>query len=340
MNIFYVNCKGYDYLTATLVEGLTGLGHNLICSRESNYGKTVPTSRLRAVAEAADLIVVGSNNGVEYDLLETVANPKIVAVDGTDTARFEVPGIIQIKAVFKRELCKEDKFAEADFIYPMPFAAEKRYFVPDIERDLAVSFAASMGTNPIRHSIHMRLLNRNHPAIFSGTTGERAYSTRAVSSNAIATPEYHSLLARSRISISAPGAGYDCARYWEIPAAGAMLFTYAPDIIIPDGFTDGVNCATFSSLDEFEEKLDFYLRNPDRVEEIARAGYKHTVACHTTERRAAYFLDLAIPAASRDGFCERFFTGYRRQTPLTRVRKNIKLKRAKDRMVTWLRRRI
>jgi hypothetical protein len=117
------------------------------------------------------------------------------------------------------------------------------------------------------------------------------------------------LLARSKISISAPGAGYDCARYWEILAAGAMLFTYDPDIVIPNGFTDGVNCATFSSISEFEDKLEYYLAHPARVADIAAAGQAHLLKHHTTARRASWFLKLALLAVQRPGFCERFYTG-------------------------------
>ncbi len=309
MKILYINCAEYDYLTATLIEGLGELGHDVVCSRDSNYGKRTATSNIRGIAEAADLIIIGSNRGVDDHLLEGVTNPRIVAVDGGDHATFSVSSLNRVKAVFKRELCPATEDPEKDYIYPLPFAAEKRYFVDPLDKDILVSFVANMASNPIRTSIHFRLLNRKHPGIFSGSTAERAYTPSTPRSNAMETPTYRALLARSRISVNAPGAGYDCARYWEILAARAMLFTYTPDIIIPNEFTDGVNCVTFSSMGEFEEKLDHYLARPGRVAEIADAGYRHLLDYHTTARRAAWFLKLAVAAVDRPGYCERFFAG-------------------------------
>lgn len=68
------------------------------------------------------------------------------------------------------------------------------------------------------------------PGIVSGTTSERACSH--AHGIPIDTPRYRNLLHRSRISINIPGAGYDCARNWEILAARAMLMSLEPDIVI------------------------------------------------------------------------------------------------------------
>ncbi len=342
LKVLYINCVEYDYLTATLIEGLTELGHEVVCSHDSNYGRMASPSKIPVIAEAADLIVIGSNRGVDHHLLEDVRNTRIVAVDGSDHAAFEVSEITRLKAVFKRELCGAAQIPEADFIYPLPFAAEKRYFTQSPGKDLLVSFVANMDTNPIRKSIHVRLLNRNHPAIFTGSTDERAYSSALPEPHAIETPRYRQLLARSWISVNAPGAGYDCARYWEILAAGAMLLTYAPDTVIPNGFTDGVNCVTFSSIPEFEEKLDHYLAHPDRVREIAEAGHNHLLAYHTTAHRAAYFLGLAMQAVNRSGFCEPFYAREVVQYPLVAPMIGKRYARraqslAKTAVRTWLR---
>lgn len=306
------------------------LGHDVCCTRASSYGKALPLSAVQPFAESADLIVVGSNHGVEHGILELIDNARVVALDGSDHARLLVPDNIRFKCVFKRELCVEEHVAESDFIYPLPFAAEKRYFIPRMQKDILVSFVATMDTNPLRASLHRRLLNRRNPGIFSGNTGERAYSSYKPMTNPLETPEYRKILARSQISVNAPGAGYDCARYWEILAVGAMLLTYEPGIVIPDPFTDGVNCVTFASLNEFDEKLDFYMAHPERVETIAGAGHEHLMAFHTTAKRAAYFLEKAIPAASREGFCEAIFQGDRPRTALTRLRRNLRFTRAKN----------
>lgn len=309
MRIIYVNTPIYDYLTATVIEGLTELGHEVICSEASNYGRAAPETELVQRAEDADLIVVGSNVGVQHHLLEGVANARRVFVDGTDGARIEAPAGIRFKAIFKRELCKEDREAGGDGVYPLPFAAERRYFTQPQSKDILASFVASMHSNPMRNSVHVRMRNRGNPLIVSGSTNERSYTPGQPRPLPIETPGYRSLLARSLISVNVPGWGYDCARYWEIPAAGAMLLTYLPDIVIPDDFQDGVDCATFRSLEEFESKLDFYTGRPEVAARIAACGVERLNRCHTTARRAAYFLEKALEAAGREGFCERFFGG-------------------------------
>jgi len=309
MKILYINCVQYDYLTASLIEGLQELGHDLRCSRDSNYGKAIPREELKDFAEAADLVILGSNAGVEHHLALGLDNPRIVAVDGSDTANFELSYQLRYKAVFKRELCAADQDGEGQCIYPMPFAAEKRYFGPLQQKQILVSFVANMHTNPLRNSVHTRLLNRKHPAIISGWTNERSYNVGAPQPEAIATPAYRDIIGRSLISVNAPGAGYDCARYWEILAAQTMLFTFAPDIKIPDPLIDGVHCMTFSSMTEFDMKLDYLVAHPDKAVEITNAGHAHLLSHHTTAKRAQYFLDKATAAVQRDGYIERFFNG-------------------------------
>jgi len=233
-------------------------------------------------------------------------NPRKVFVDGTDLAGFDVPAAIRFKAVFKRELCRANRSALTDGIRALPFAAEKRYFAAPQNKDILVSFIANMNTNPLRNSVHVRLQNLQNPAIISGSTNERAYNPGGARQTPVETPVYRQLLGRSVISVNVPGAGYDCARFWEILAARAMLLTYEPDIVIPDGFTDGVDCATFSSLDEFDSKLKFYTSDPQRAVRVAENGYLRLIKHHTTAHRAAYFLEHSSAAVQRPDYCAAF----------------------------------
>ncbi len=306
MNVVLVNTPIYDYLTATLIEGMNELGHGIVCSEASNYGRALPDAEFVQHAEQADLVVVGSNAGVRHHLLQSVVNPRKVFVDGSDFAGFEVPAAIRFKAVFKRELNRQTRGALDNSIHPLPFAAEKRYFIAPPNKDILVSFVANMNTNPLRNSVHVRLQNLQNPAIVSGSTNERAYNPGGARQAPVDTPVYRQLLSRSLISVNVPGAGYDCARYWEILAARAMLLTYEPDILIPDAFTDGMDCATFASLDEFDSKLKFYTADPQRALKIAENGYQRLLKHHTTAQRAAYFLEKATAAVQRPDYCVPF----------------------------------
>lgn len=308
MKILYINPSHYDYLTATLVEGLIECGCEVRASETSNYAVGLPDEDIVAYAEQADLIVVAHGNFARRHLLQSVGNPRIVFVDGDDRQGIWPPDTIRFKAIFKRELNRRYPNPERSSVFALPFAAERRYFsAPAPHRNILVSFLANLGANTLRQSVHQRLVNFGHAQVFSGTTGESAYDESTPKSSPIDTPVYRDALNRSLISVNVPGAGYDCARFWEILAAGAMLFSYEPDIVIPDGFTDGLDFVSFKSLDEFEEKLMYYGNRLDAVREIAARGHQRLLAHHTTRARAAYFLEIAKAQVARAGYCEEWF---------------------------------
>lgn len=301
MRILYVNTTVYDYSTATLIEGLTSLGHELRSTERSNYATALPDRDVAAFAETADLIVIGSNMGVRYELVRQIRNPRIVYVDGSDFQSINPPTDVRFKAIFKRELGRALPDPPAKRIHPLPFAAERRYFASKpVEKDIAVSFVANLSSNPLRYSIYQRLLNCGRREVVAGSTGERSYD--GLAPEPMETPVYREILHRSRVGISAPGNGYDCARYWEVLASGAMLLTWDLDIVIPNGFSDGVDCMSFRSLDEFNEKLAFCFSHPDAVAEIAARGWERLHSHHTSEKRAAAFLDRACMEVARPGF--------------------------------------
>ncbi len=329
MNILYINSPIYDYLTATLIEGLRQLGHNVACSEASNYGEKLADEKVPEFAERADLIVVGSNVGVRSSLVQGVRNSRKVFVDGSDNQECSVVTDIRFKVVFKRELNRCLIEAAEQYILPLPFAAELRYFSDGtINKDLLVTFLANMRTNPLRYSVHQRLRNLRNPQIISGTTNERSYSSNNASANAQETPNYRQLLQRSLISVNVAGAGYDCARFWEILAARAMLFTQESDIIIPDGFTDGVDCVTFRSLPEFEEKMIYYLSRLELVKEIAERGHQRLLAHHTSRARAEYFLTQVARHILRPGYCEQFLHPKIRALDAQRIDRGIDVERS------------
>jgi hypothetical protein len=309
MRILSIISPHYDYLTATLMEGLQELGHEIISSENSNYTQSTPDRRLRKLSESADLIIVGSNKKVRTELIEDSDNPNKIFIDGTDGQEFCVYPHILFKMVFKRELNKCWNSSTGEPIFPLPFAAEKRYFcnTPN-KRTTKVLFAANMKVNPMRYSIHQRLINRNDPDIFCGSTGEVAYRKNKCLGTPIETPKYRKLLSQTQIGINVAGAGYDCARYWEILASGALLMTQELDITIPNPFTDGINCVTFKSLDEFDEKFEYILADLSNVKHLAEAGYKHLLKHHTTAERAQYFLNK-INTSKNTTFCQSFYQG-------------------------------
>jgi spore maturation protein CgeB len=103
--------------------------------------------------------------------------------------------------------------------------------------------------------------------------------------------KYMKIIAKSWMSISCRGLGFDTYRFWEIPYAGAVLVSEEPKIVIPNNFTDGKNAIFFSSSKELCKKLDYYIGNYDVLKTIARNGREHLLKYHTPMARAKYIIN-------------------------------------------------
>ena len=102
--------------------------------------------------------------------------------------------------------------------------------------------------------------------------------------------EYACALDEARIGSDFFGLGFDTVRYYELPAHGCMLLAERKPIHIPHDYEDGVSAVFFEDLPALEEKLRYYLDHPEEAESIARAGYAHMRAYHTSSARARQFL--------------------------------------------------
>ena len=92
-------------------------------------------------------------------------------------------------------------------------------------------------------------------------------------------PEAYAIMLRSsRIGLNCFGMGFDTVRYWELPAHGAMLLSERLPIRIPENFVDGESAVFFDTVQELEEKLAYYLAQPEESAEIAAAGADTFVA--------------------------------------------------------------
>ena len=104
--------------------------------------------------------------------------------------------------------------------------------------------------------------------------------------------EYLNALANSYIGISAWGAANCCMRMWEIVANKTCCFIQKPIIEYPHKFVDGESCVYYSNIDEFKEKLDYYLSNKEECIRIGLNGYEHLQKYHTGKARVEYMLDV------------------------------------------------
>lgn len=104
--------------------------------------------------------------------------------------------------------------------------------------------------------------------------------------------KYINFIKKSNIAISAWGAGNSCRRMWEILSKGTCCFAQKNEILVSNNFTDGKNIVFYSSLDEFKDKLNFYLKNKELTDKIGVEGREHFKKYHTPKKRVEYILNI------------------------------------------------
>ena len=288
MNIAYIVSPNYDYLASSIIEGLTELGHIVYTTERSNYGHYLPRASFCREAMRCEILLVGSGKFTDYSYLKTIQHPKVIYIDGSDFPNLERNLPCPVNIIFKRELLKSDIKALSIPLFPLPFAAEKRYFA-NIEhrRTIPVSFVCAP-SNYMRRSVK-QVIAANFKNAFVESTGERAYN--GTSGVAVNTPKYSKVLSESIVSVNVPGKGWDCARYWEIIAHKACLVTQRMDIQIPNSFIEDQHYLAFSETEELIEKVSKLLHNTALASQLSNEAFEHLCRYHTSKERAKYLLN-------------------------------------------------
>uniref|UniRef100_UPI00404731C0 glycosyltransferase family protein n=1 Tax=Algoriphagus sp. TaxID=1872435 RepID=UPI00404731C0 len=289
MIIAYLVPPNYDYLASSVIEGLIEIGHTVYTTENSNYGYYLPRASFRKEAIKCDLLIIGSGRFTDYSHLNGIQHPKTIYIDGSDYPTLEFKPPCPVNLVFKRELLKSDIALTHKLIFPLPFAAEKRYFENvDFKRTIPVSFVCAM-SNYMRRSVKQAIVS-NFDNAFVGSTGERAYD--GISGIAVNTPIYSSILKKSIVSVNVAGKGWDCARYWEIIAHKTCLVTQRLDVQIPNPFIEGQHYLAFSETEELIENVSKLLNNRALVSQLSNEAFKHLCLFHTSKNRAKYLLEM------------------------------------------------
>ena len=100
------------------------------------------------------------------------------------------------------------------------------------------------------------------------------------------------LICRSILHADAWGAMMITTRRMETVMNSTAIIGQKWELLYPNDFTDGENIINWENINEFEEKVHFYLKNPDKAIQIGKNGYDHAVKYHTTEKRMEYIFDI------------------------------------------------
>ena len=87
----------------------------------------------------------------------------------------------------------------------------------------------------------------------------------------------------------------DDFRLWEALLSGALVFVDQMAILdwMPHSFKHKEHLIFYNPTNqtEFENLLEYYVRNEAKAELIGLRGYKHTLAHHRTTDRVSYILN-------------------------------------------------
>lgn len=266
----------YDFLCATVMEGLKELS----CNVSTSYSID------------SDIILIFSNSDYlerKQFLLDNNLMHKAIYIDGSDGKTIEDSNALKdFKHIFKRELFKNDK----NDLLPLPFAAEKEYFkFNNLMKDINISCTLREGSNPERKNVNELVKNLNIPNTIVGAVSNGSFHHD--SSNEL-KKEYFKILARSKISISYPGCGWDCARFWEILSNKCLLFSPKIEIQMPNPFIEFIHYIPYDGMEDLKTKLLYYHDNEEEGKLIAEQGFNHLLEYHTTKKRAEYLISEII----------------------------------------------
>lgn len=182
---------------------------------------------------------------------------------------------------FKRETYKED--LRRTKISPLLVGAESSYFkckeLKDIKKEYDVFCSFGHVSTGLRKEVQ-EICKKHQPKFNIIIRSNLSYD------------EYMDNIIKSHIGISAWGAGNSCRRMWEMMSNKTCCFVQKKEILFPNKFLDGVSYVEYSTPEEFENKLIYYLNNKDECIEIGKRGYEHIKKYHTGSKRLEYMLNI------------------------------------------------
>ena len=151
-------------------------------------------------------------------------------------------------------------------------------------KDIDVFFAGSVPNRPTR-AIGLRELQRLEDSGFRVVVTDKKFSDT----------EYQRMAARSLVSWSPEGYGFECFRTYEVAALGSVPLLKCPPIIPHAPFRAGIDGIfyTHESIDLLDS-AKVHLANRSRLEEMGRQAREHVRAHHCDSALAGYMVNTLL----------------------------------------------
>lgn len=191
----------------------------------------------------------------------------VIVLDGEDWPDLSADHLSVADVYFKREYLRGSSHPAK--VRPLSFGAIPEKVDRCNIRDVPLIFSAADSEN-VRSAIRARV------ETMGGAVG-----------GAMTHDTYMGWLARSKIGVSARGAGWDTYRYWETPWAGALLLSQRLGIVVEDDFVEGQEALFFDDVDQMEAIARSLLAEPRRLQDIAARGRSAVEDRHMSTHRAS-----------------------------------------------------
>jgi spore maturation protein CgeB len=169
---------------------------------------------------------------------------------------------------------------------------------PTPKKDIEVSFVGGLASNHAKRIAILEAIARRFPiqlwlSNFKGISGTSPL--HACNRGEVWGSEMYDVLRRSKITlnthIDAARGMAGNMRLYEATGVGTFLLT---DNLanLPTLFAPGIHVGAFDSVEDCLKKIEYYLREDELRERIARAGQMHTLEHHTYRQRIEELLRL------------------------------------------------
>jgi len=166
MKIAIIVPNVFDYLIATVIEGLENLNVNYKSSSEyfnRHYARSLED--FFTFAKVADFIILTSNQETPEWFIHVTQNSsaRLVFIDGSDQSYHFAPRNVPWTFIFKRELLKNDPSKTILGVHPLPFGALDRWIHQPMQKSIFLSYLVSRyNSRPCK--IHRPACKRINPA--------------------------------------------------------------------------------------------------------------------------------------------------------------------------------
>lgn len=239
-------------------------------------------------AYGAEVSFVGSlyTEKCRYDSLALSDRTKGY-VDGLMEAQLKIFGSNLISESLTESVIREIADADPDFYH----GADLR---DGVERYLTAHQYIGMKLAALERERILKRLSERFPVVLYTRSNASALPRADCRGGVSTLTEMPKVFQASRINLNMTMRPIETGlsqRVWDVLACGGFLLTnYQAEI--PDYFEIGKDLETYTSMEELEEKVQYYLTHEEERMEIAINGYEKTAASHTYEMRLAQMIKI------------------------------------------------